>query len=176
MALSYSDLQGIARAEKKASGLQSLPPGFYPELSSLLSTLDAEYRSSAEKLVEEFLTSRISKILRLASRTGEAATPANMTPVEEEMYGKVLGAVSEARGRMGGKQDAAVAEIVAEKRVEEKKADVDDGRVAVRILSPLPAIIGSDMAHYGPFEENQEARLPHGTAKILIEKGIAEEA
>ncbi|RLI88316.1 MAG: hypothetical protein DRO62_03835 [Candidatus Altiarchaeales archaeon] len=165
MALSYSDLQSIYRLEKGSSSLHKVPEDFYSELSNLISRLDEEYRDSALGLAEEIYALRRGKILRLASRTGESTPPMNMTPIEREMYGEILDILSKYGNKILN------LEGIPEKEEEE---ELDDGKINVRIISPLPAIIGSDMAHYGPFKENEEVRLPKDTAKILIEQGVAE--
>jgi DNA replication initiation complex subunit (GINS family) len=38
----------------------------------------------------------------------------------------------------------------------------------------VPAIIGSDMKTYGPFEAEDIASLPAENAKILVKQGLAE--
>jgi DNA replication initiation complex subunit (GINS family) len=167
MALNYSDLQSIYRFEKKSASLQKVPEDLYSELSSLISKLDDEYRNSALKIADEICSMRRGKILRLASRTGESAPPANMTPVEKGMYREILDILSRYEKRT----------LNPEKPPEmgDAKKEPDDGKITVRIVKPMPAIVGSDMAHYGPFKENDEVRLPEDIARILIEKGMAEE-
>jgi len=166
MALNYSDLQSIYRSEKRLPSLQKVPEDFYSDLSKLISKLDEEYRDSALKLAGEIYALRRGKILRLASRTGESTPPTNMTSIEEEMYKEILAILSKYGDKILN------LEGVPEKGKEEEP---DDGKIRVRIIKPLPAIIGSDMAHYGPFKENEEVRLPKDTARILIEQGMAEE-
>ncbi|RLI92455.1 MAG: hypothetical protein DRO89_02150 [Candidatus Altiarchaeales archaeon] len=166
MALSYSDLQSIYRLEKGSPSLHKLPENFYSELSDLISRLDEEYRDSALGLAEEICALRRGKILRLASRTGESTPPMNMTPIEREMYGEILAVLSKYEEKVLN------LEGVGEK---EQEKELDDGKIRVRIIRPLPAIMGSDMTHYGPFKENEEVRLPEDIARILMEQGVAEE-
>ena len=167
MALSYSDLQSIYRLEKGSPSLHKLPEDFYSGLSDLISRLDGEYRDSALGLAEEICALRRGKILRLASRTGESTPPMNMTPIEREMYREILAVLS--------KYEEKVLNLEGVWEKEEERKELDDGKIRVRIIRPLPAIMGSDMAHYGPFNENDEVRLPKDIARILIEQGVAEE-
>ena len=48
------------------------------------------------------------------------------------------------------------------------------GLIAVRFLHAVPKFIGTDMQVYGPFEEEDVAKLPIELAKILIKKERAE--
>jgi len=44
----------------------------------------------------------------------------------------------------------------------------------VRFVHPVPQFVGSELERYGPFEEDEIAKLPTEIAEILIEKGRAE--
>jgi DNA replication initiation complex subunit (GINS family) len=166
MTLNYSDLQSIYRSEKGTPSLQKLPEDFHLGLSNLILKLDEDYRRSALKLAQELHALRRGKILRLASRTGESALPMNMTSVEKEMYKELLEILSRYEDKILRIEDLPG---------KEEEKEENDGRINVRIINPLPAIIGSDMNHYGPFKENEEVRLPEDTARILIGQGVAEE-
>ncbi len=170
--------------EKDSPSLQKLPEDFYSGLSDLISKLEGEYRESALKLAGEICASRKSKILRLASRTGESTPPNNMAALERGMYDELLAVLSRYDDKIfrAGKHSEGGAPPAREDKIPEtgkpqKKGGEeksDDGKINVRIIKPLPAIIGSDMTHYGPFEEGMEIKLPADTAKILIEQGAAE--
>jgi DNA replication initiation complex subunit (GINS family) len=172
MVLNFGDLQGIYRTEKTSASLQSVPAEFYSEAAALIEKLGGEYREPARKLIEEIYFLRVGKMMRLVSRT-DSVPPKNMVPAEEEIYKKILSLLSDLRTSVVGGKKAEAAEEYVEQIKEE--APVDDGRAAVRMLSSMPAIVGSDMSHYGPFTEGDEVRLPRKTARILIEKGAAEE-
>ncbi|MBN2013976.1 MAG: DNA replication complex GINS family protein [Candidatus Altiarchaeota archaeon] len=168
MALNYSELQGIYRSEKTSAALHKVPNNFYSELSELLSKVDPEYRESTSKLAEEIYLMRIGKIMRLVLRRGDATPPMNMTPPEKEVYGEFTSTLSRHRERIlgiGGREE----------KTEEKREVEDYDKVAVRIIASIPAIIGSDMKHYGPFREDEEVKLPKATARILVGQGVAEE-
>lgn len=169
MALNYSELQSIYRSEKTSSSLHKVSKNFYSEVVELVSKLEPEYRDSTLKLAEEIYSLRMGKITRLISRKGEAPPPANMTEVEKEMYEELASTISRYRERIIGREEK------EKPKKKEKGKKVEDGKVSVRIIAPIPAIIGSDMTHYGPFKEDEEVRLPEATAKILIEQGVAEE-
>lgn len=54
--------------------------------------------------------------------------------------------------------------------VEPKKGDI-----VLRFLHGVPKFVGTDMAVYGPYEAEDVAKLAPEIAKVLIEKGRAEE-
>jgi len=66
-----------------------------------------------------------------------------------------------------------------EKVVEEKEEAVGEEttkeRIKIRLIQPLPAIICTDLQHYGPFKEGDVVEIPRQNAKILIRHGIADE-
>jgi len=45
----------------------------------------------------------------------------------------------------------------------------------LKFLSDVPLFIGTDMVEYGPFSKNQSAAIPEITAKLLIERKLAEQ-
>jgi DNA replication initiation complex subunit (GINS family) len=140
----------------------------------LIAQLEGGYKEPAKKLLEDIYLLRVGKIMRLASRT-DSEPPKNMIAPEEAMYKEVLALLSEHRRRMvGGRKESEVVDEYVQPA--EESVPEDDGKAAVRILSAMPAIVGSDMSHYGPFAEGDEVRLPKKTAHILVEKGAAEEA
>jgi DNA replication initiation complex subunit (GINS family) len=176
MALNYGDLQTIYRAEKGSSSLQEIPKDFYVEMAELLKKLEVGFFEPGKKLAEEIVAIRVGKLMRLASRTGDQEPPKNMVSAEKEVYSKLLCLVADFRlVALGEEKKVGFESPTEEKPEEEPEAPVDDGKAAVRVLSPMPAIVGSDMLHYGPFAEGDEVRLPRKTARILIEKGAAEE-
>ena len=46
----------------------------------------------------------------------------------------------------------------------------------VKILSEVPAFIGTDMKEYGPFSQNQRVSLPHKVAKLFFDRKLGEPA
>jgi DNA replication initiation complex subunit (GINS family) len=171
MVMNFGDLQAIYRTEKTAASLQSVPKDFYSDAAMLIEQLGGEYKEPARKLIEEIYLLRVGKIMRLVSRT-EPEPPKNMVPAEEKVYKDITSLLSGFRKTMVGGGKTETVEEYVEPTKEQPPAD--DGKTAVRILSSMPAIIGSDMSHYGPFAEGDEVRVPNKTARILVEKGAAE--
>ena len=48
-------------------------------------------------------------------------------------------------------------------------------KTLLRFVHEIPAIVGSDMKAYGPFEPEDIATLPSENARILIKQGVAVE-
>jgi DNA replication factor GINS len=48
-------------------------------------------------------------------------------------------------------------------------------KLLLRFVQEIPAIVGSDMKTYGPFEPEDIATLPSENARILIKQGVAVE-
>jgi DNA replication initiation complex subunit (GINS family) len=54
------------------------------------------------------------------------------------------------------------------------KAPRPQGRVALRFLKAIPAIVGVDMKTYGPFMAEDVGSVPVENAKGLVKRGLAE--
>ena len=48
--------------------------------------------------------------------------------------------------------------------------------VQVKVLTEVPAFIGTDMKEYGPFSQNQRVSLPHKVAKLFFDRKLGEPA
>jgi hypothetical protein len=59
--------------------------------------------------------------------------------------------------------------------VNEKAQETDSSSKLLRFLAPVPQFIGIDMREYGPYEEEEVAKLPSEIANLLIQKERAEE-
>jgi len=169
MPFNYNDVQGIYRNEKNAPALQHVGENFYQELHEFLSQLEGEHREYMDKLVDEIIDRRRNKVLMQAMRTADSP-PLNATPGEVKLYGEVVRVLEKYKGDLGQVQVEETPEPEKEEPVEH-----EGDRVKIRIIRPIPAIMGVDSKQYGPFEEGQEVEIPRETADILLGKEIAEE-
>jgi DNA replication initiation complex subunit (GINS family) len=165
--ITYADLQRIYRAEKASVELQKVDENFYTDVQSLISTVGAEHREYVEKLSYELFERRRNKIVLNALRPGDKGS-SNMTATEVFFFEEVSRALSGHRARTFN-------EAGGPGGIEQPDSKIIK-KTKIKFLSPLPAIIGSDMVHYGPFKEGDEAELPSDNARVLVEKDIAEEA
>jgi DNA replication factor GINS len=53
------------------------------------------------------------------------------------------------------------------------KKDEKQKLMVLRFVQEIPALIGSDMITYGPFEPEDIATLPTENARVLIKEGVA---
>ncbi|HIE33939.1 MAG TPA: DNA replication complex GINS family protein [Candidatus Altiarchaeales archaeon] len=167
MSFTYNDVESIYRLEKRSSALQKINDNFYSELHELICKVGDEYRDNLLRIRDELFTLRMSKILRLVARPGESSPPSNMTRREKEIYDDIKSIISNYMDEISrGNEPCKTTE-----KEDEKGQKIP--RLKIRILRSIPAIIGSDMKHYGPFYENDEVELPEETAKILLEQEIA---
>lgn len=51
---------------------------------------------------------------------------------------------------------------------------VQEPRISVKLLMPLPEFLGRDLEIYGPFKEGDVAQISETVAKVLVEKNAAQ--
>jgi len=188
--LTYADVQRIYRVEKNATALQKIPDNFYSEVKILLSNISEEYRTYIMKLLSEIQEKRRNKLLIQAMR--ETESPANLIPEEKELYNQIITVINDYQNKISPLSleaskfpekeailDKPAPEEATEQEIKEERGDLEKiedppGKIKLKILKPLPEIIGPDYVKYGPFFENQEVMLPEKMAKILREKEVAE--
>ena len=54
------------------------------------------------------------------------------------------------------------------------KKTIQEPRISVKLLMPLPEFLGRDMEIYGPFKEGDVAQISETVAKVLVEKNAAQ--
>ena len=185
--LNYADIQRIYRTEKNTPLLQKIDDNFYSELSKLISSVGDEHKEHLLKLADDICDRRKNKIIMQAMRTG-SESPVNAIPIENDMYDEITGVLVEyavglsnqfrgiekAAGNVKKRQQPADNPLESEERRGETEL-ADNEKISVRIIRPLPSFIGSDMVHYGPVNDGDILKLPTDNARILTERGIAEE-
>jgi DNA replication initiation complex subunit (GINS family) len=165
--VTYADIQRIYRVEKASVELQKIDEGFYMELPGLLSSIDVEHREHIKKMGYEIFERRRNKIVLAALRSSDK-TPANMISTERFLYEEASKLFSLHKGLVFAECKTKDSEENTEKKISLMK-------VKVRFLAQLPAIVGSDLVHYGPFNEGDTSELPIDNARVLVEREIAEE-
>ena len=166
--ITYADLQRIYRTEKASVELQKVDESFYADVQSLVSGVGDEHREYVKKLLIEIFERRKSKIVLNALRSPDNGSP-NMTAAEVFFFEDVSRALSGHRARIFEEAKTKDADGLEHEGTKIQK------KIKIRFLSQLPAIVGSDMVHYGPFREGDEVKLPMDKARVLVEKEIAEE-
>lgn len=143
--------------------------------------------ANIKKLVRELYERREKKIVNMAlisSRTGSLLDDSALLKEEKQLFDSLIEVINQARAgvllrvlkaerpELGFKQPTAkVKEAKEEKRDLAKKKDTK----LVRFLHAVPKFLGKELEVYGPFEEEDVAKLPIEIADVLISKGRAEE-
>jgi DNA replication factor GINS len=170
--ITFELIRKIQREEERSPKLSRLPENFYQNVKNYLQQkrkilekmedrkVSIELKN-IERLVEDIFNRRERKIVTQAinsARVGLAVE--NLTEEEKEFFERVMGIVKERREK-----------ILKELLEKEEKEIVS----MVVFKEAVPEFLGADLKTYGPFEKGDIAKLPEENAKILIEKGLAEE-
>lgn len=181
----YKELYQAWRKERENVEIQMLPKDFYARLANYMKKMREESRmldkkTTRAKLIErQFKNSKnlTGKLLQFrykkcldALKAGKAVPKDRLIEEEERVY-KEISTFAESyqvlskeilRGRLPGK----LARPLAKTKTR---------GVVVRFLKEVPAIVGSDMKTYGPFQSEDIAILPVENAKTLIKQKVAAE-
>lgn len=169
--ISYADIQSIYRNEKNIPILQIIPEDFYSQANMLAENLEGEHKTHLTNLLEEIILRRRNKIVLHALRmTDEIIEPTNINPLEESFFKNVSSEITQFKGEImktepkRGKNDVSIDEPKEEAEL-----------VSVRIIKPIPEIVGSDAKSYGPFKTDDIVKIPRENADILVKHEAAVE-
>ncbi len=175
----YDDLYEAWKKEKENLELQKLPKNFCAKIADYVKKIQEEGRMLDEKTIRARLLKREFqnvnemvkqlfqlryKKLREKSLARETVPGDILTEEEEKFHGEILPLAETyqaflkdlLRGRLSG--------------IEKEKKPKS---ILLRFIQEIPAIVGSDMKTYGPFEPEDIATLPPENARILIKQGVA---
>jgi DNA replication factor GINS len=177
----YDKLYAAWKKEKENVEIQRLPKNFYAKIAEYVKKIREESRmldkktakakllnrefKSVKNMAEELVRLRYDKALK-KSLARETVPRGVLIEEEEKLYGEIL-PLAEAyqtflknvlRGRLS--------------RIERQEKPK---KTLLRFVQEIPAIIGSDMKTYGPFEPEDIATLPSENARILVKQGVAVE-
>ncbi len=163
--ITYADLEKTLRIEKSSSTLSPIEKDFYEGAKELLRAPEAaEYVQAITQLLEDIYDTRINKIVHYAGRAREGSrSPENILDTEKDLYTQLLSEVSKNRSN-----------LLAQKPPQTPV--VETPKMRVRIITPLPKIVGSDMVEYGPFKAEEVVELPKASAELLISRNAVEKA
>jgi|SRR3989344_1874065 len=194
--ITYETLYELSRREKSRPEIQKLDKDFFndvikyikdkkeilesqktkenvfaaKEIERTTKQLDSIYR-----ILKELYEKRENKIITLAllnSRNLGKVDTSLLLPEEVKFYENVKNDLNLYRGGILGNLQQGKSPALNEPKV--IKSDFQD-KILIRFISPVPKFVGSNGFNYGPFEEEDIANLPSDVAKLLIEKGRAEE-
>jgi DNA replication initiation complex subunit (GINS family) len=170
----YEKIYSVWEKEQKEDTLQRLEDSFYIEAKKFLEALITDKNEPEpllNKLVKkeynnisfmlnDLINIRLDKILR-SIRIGKELNKEKLLHEEKALYERFKNDLLQLFG-----EKALPPEV---KEIEEK----NESFLLIRFLRQLPAIVGSDMKIYGPFQVEDIATLPRENAKALILKKAA---
>lgn len=128
---------------------------------------------NAVRIIKELYSRREQKVIHLAldvAKIGIKTMDMNsLLEEEKQLFEKILKLLNENRKET-------LQKVLELKHEEPKALKTDqDSTKKVRFISAVPKFIGTDLQTYGPFEEENIAKLPADVADLLIKKEKAEE-
>ena len=202
IAITFETLYDILMREKQQEELLQLEPSFFQDVITYLQekmnvwekiSKDTDLFSLGERdkveaeiknirtLLKDIYERREKKIIGLAvnkSRIGHALEMNNLLKEEKQFLESVTTILDQYR-------HGVLLNVLQMKQpqVEEKKfvVEVEQKKerpketMLVRFIHAVPKFVGSDLAIYGPFDENDVASLPKDVSEILVNKKRAEE-
>jgi DNA replication factor GINS len=176
MELNYDEIRRIYRLEKNSQQLTALDENFYVELREFLkkekdaytkslkegSFSEARNFNNLKKLVEEIFYMREKKILNkalIAVRTNDF-NDKELAAEEKKSFNDFV--------KLLLAHNDLLYNLFDEKP--RKKEEL----IQLKMLSEVPAFVGSDLKEYGPFNKDEEITLPLNVAVLLLEKKLAE--
>lgn len=179
--MDYNELYDVWRNEREKTELQFLPRDFYARLSSYTKKIIEESRmldkkssrfnliqhefENVKRLIRELVELRYVKVVRMIM-TGKALSKDTLTEEEQKLKEAVQTAYNKYQTLLKNITRGHLPRIGGREKPK---------NMVVRFLQEIPAIIGSDMKTYGPFQTEDVASLPIENARILIEKGVVVE-
>ena len=177
----YDKLYDAWKKEKENVEIQRLPKNFYVKIAEYLKKIREEGRmmdkrttkarllnrefKNARKMIEELSRLRFGKALK-KSLDREIVLGEVLTEEEEKLYGGIL---LQAEAHQAFLRDVLQGRLSPIEKGEKPKS------LVLRFVQEIPAIVGSDMKTYGPFEPEDIATLPSDNARVLIKQGVAVE-
>lgn len=176
----YDELYKAWRREKSDEALQPLGDAFYDRLAayvrkladdakvvdrgSLKGRLVVKELDYVKRLGKDLIETRLEKIMKAAREGGAHIGGA---PQEIQFAERLSSAF---QGYLTLKDN-----VLAGRELEGEKIgeEVEPAKIWVRILKPIPPIVGVDMKTYGPFEPEDVASLPAENAEALVKQGAA---
>jgi DNA replication factor GINS len=186
----YSELYAAWEAEIGNPSMQPLPGDFYIRVLSYMHQIKGETqavdrsnvkaalieqeRRNVSRMVKGLLRARYKKILKTV-KGGQKLLPDILTNEETEFLTGLL-LFAEAFSAFAKNLLQGQSSKPSNERLEPKAVVVETPhkRVVVRFVKAIPAIVGSDMKTYGPFQPEDVASVPVENAKILVKQGLAQ--
>jgi DNA replication factor GINS len=177
----YNELYEVWKKEKDTVEIQRLTKNFYAKIAAYIKKMKGENRmldkktTKAKLLDREFRNVKIMvgelfqiryKKLREKALARENVARATLTEEEEKLCREVL-SLTEAY--------QAFSKDVLRGHLSNIEKGAQQSMMVLRFVQEIPALVGSDMKTYGPFDPEDIATLPPENARLLIKQGVAVE-
>jgi DNA replication factor GINS len=192
----YNELYAAWRREIDQNALGGLPRDFYARVADYLKRIREEGRMPDKKsvkvnlldhesenvalMLEELLSARYQKLMNTISLN--QTVPTELLTAEEAKMCETFAAFSGAyqkftndllQGQTSQTPSQSFSQAPTPSIAKAESEAVVHKRVALRFIKAIPAIMGADMKHYGPFKVEDVASLPVENAKVLVKQGLA---
>jgi DNA replication factor GINS len=177
----YKELYDAWKREIETTKLEQLLDDFYSKVAEYVTKMKEEGRmldmrtvkakllkdelKNVKHMLLELVRVRHEKLIRMCAK-GEKDTSSVLTTEEERVFNGISPPVEA--------HQAFVKNLLRGHLVEVDAGKADHKFDVVRFLKGVPAVIGSDMETYGPFDEEDVASVPVENARILVKQGLAE--
>ena len=180
--MDYTKLFEAWKREKQNTPIQPLDRRFFMEVSeyikdlrdelsmldnkTLLAHLTLEKQKNLEKIITDLIQTRYLKLSTVLFNN-EHIPHNTLTTEEDSFYTSISFTMGERKNLIRQVLKGQIPKIKGITRTDESKV------ILVRFLTDLPAIVGSNMKTYGPFQAEDVSSLPAENAASLIKRGIA---
>jgi DNA replication factor GINS len=189
----YDELFTAWKLEKNSEAIQPLPSDFFDKVLNYLAGLKESRLlekagssiESAKKHEIDYTEFMLSDLLKMRARKMVSLSledPSESAPIlldaEAGLVKSLHGLVRDYEERRASASDSA--EIKAEGNSEEQEISAavthdTSGLMLLRVLQPIPKLVGVDLDEYGPFQPEDIVSLPRENALVLISRGAASE-
>jgi DNA replication factor GINS len=189
----YDELFTAWKLEKNSEAIQPLPSDFFRQVLGYLSELK-ESRSrekvgssidSARRREIDYVEFMLSNLLKMRAKKIALLSLEDSSELASDLIETEAGLVERLRGLMREyakqcSQPSNASEIVTEKSSEmEARLSAmpqdNSALMLLRVLQPIPKLVGVDLDEYGPFQPEDIVSLPRENALVLIARGAASE-
>lgn len=187
----YEEIFEAWKREKNSEILQSLPTDFLEKASEYLTnlklTVNREGKEDsldiARKRETEYTEFMLWGLLRMRARKIASLSLEDLVNTPANLLDKEMSLFEDLRVDLGkymrpGTQTPRDVERdtrAASEKLADAATEVESNTMLLRILQPMPKLVGVDLEEYGPFQQEDLVVLPKENALVLIARGVASE-